>query len=86
MVMDPVHALFAKSPMKGAETPIYLASSPDVEGVTGKYFINKEAVRSSEESYDTETAEKLWQVSEELSGVGFSEPKVNLADQELVNG
>ena len=43
---------FMKSAKEGAETSIYLASSPEVEGVSGKYFENKTAKKSSEESYD----------------------------------
>ena len=59
--------IFAVSPEKGAETVIHLASSPEVSGVTGKYFEDKKEVRSSDESYDVETARRLWQVSEELT-------------------
>lgn len=66
IVMEVVHFLFAKSPEEGAETPIFLASSPQVEGVTGQYFIDKEAVRSSELSYDQEAQERLWEISEDL--------------------
>ncbi len=60
---------FARSPEKGAETSIYLASSPDVEGITGKYFVNKKAKPSSPESYDTALAARLWEVSAELAGL-----------------
>ena len=59
---------FMKSPARGAETSIYLASSPEVEGVTGQYFESCRAVRSSDESYDRDVAAGLWQVSEELTG------------------
>jgi NAD(P)-dependent dehydrogenase (short-subunit alcohol dehydrogenase family) len=62
-------SIFFLSPAKGAATSIYLASSPDVEGVTGKYFIKREAVPSSPESYDEEIAKKLWEVSAELTGL-----------------
>ena len=55
------------SPEKGAETSIYLASSPEVEGVTGKYFSNCKEVRSSKESYDDAAAQRLWEVSAELT-------------------
>jgi retinol dehydrogenase 14 len=58
---------FMKSPARGAETSIYLASSPEVEGVSGKYFVNRRAVRSSDESYDSAVAVRLWKVSEELT-------------------
>jgi NAD(P)-dependent dehydrogenase (short-subunit alcohol dehydrogenase family) len=65
--------IFAVSPEKGAETVIYLSSSPDVSGVTGKYFTDKKEVRSSNESYDEETARRLWQLSEELTGVSVTQ-------------
>jgi NAD(P)-dependent dehydrogenase (short-subunit alcohol dehydrogenase family) len=58
--------LGARSPEKGAETVIYLSSSPRVDNVSGKYFVDKKAVSSSSASRDTESAEKLWRVSEEL--------------------
>lgn len=58
---------FFKSPEEGAETSIYLATSPEVEGITGKYFINKEPRQSSEESYNLEYAEKLWKICEEMT-------------------
>lgn len=59
----------ARSPEKGAETVIYLASSPEVSGVTGRYFSDNKEVRSSEESYNEVTAEQLWQVSARLTGL-----------------
>jgi NAD(P)-dependent dehydrogenase (short-subunit alcohol dehydrogenase family) len=62
--------LFGRKPEEGAQTSIYLAASPEVEGVTGKYFSNCKPVQSSLDSYDKRTAEKLWQVSLELSGKG----------------
>jgi len=61
--------LFVTGVEKGAETSIYLATSPEVEGVTGKYFDNKTETRSSRESYDEEVACRLWGVSEELTGL-----------------
>ena len=54
---------FFISPERGAQTSIYLATSPEVEGVTGKYFVKCKAVPSSPASYDTVTASRLWQVS-----------------------
>ena len=59
--------LIFKSPKKGAETSIYLATSPEVAQVTGKYFDDKRVVSSSPESYDTAVAERLWQVSEQMT-------------------
>jgi retinol dehydrogenase-12 len=59
----------ALSPEQGAETIVYLASSPDVEGVTGAYFVKKRPVDSSRTSYDRDAARRLWQMSTELTGV-----------------
>lgn len=58
---------FMLSPEKGAETVIYLASSPEVENISGKYFVKKKATLSSKESYDESIAKRLWQVSETLT-------------------
>ena len=60
---------FGAKPEKGAETIVYLASSQEVEGVTGKYFVNKRPVTSSRESYDEAAARRLWDVSERLTGI-----------------
>ena len=61
--------LAAISPEQGAQTIIYLASSAEVEDVTGKYFVKNKAVRSSEASCDRTVAERLWQVSADLTGL-----------------
>jgi NAD(P)-dependent dehydrogenase (short-subunit alcohol dehydrogenase family) len=61
--------LAAISPEEGAQTIIYLASSPVVDGVTGEYFVKQKAIRSSQVSYDRAAAERLWQVSAELTGL-----------------
>ena len=53
--------------IKGAETLIYLASSPEVTGITGKYFVNCHSLPSSSLSYDTELAYGLWELSERLT-------------------
>ncbi|NVM37066.1 MAG: SDR family oxidoreductase [Candidatus Lokiarchaeota archaeon] len=58
---------FFKSPEEGAQTSKYLASSPEVEGITGKYFVNKQPKQSSEESYSLEYAEKLWKFCKEMT-------------------
>ena len=59
---------FIRKPEQGAQTSIYLAASPEVEGVTGKYFVDCKPVQSSSLSYDKSLAGKLWQVSLELTG------------------
>ena len=60
--------LFGRKPEVGALTSIYLASSPEVEGVTGNYFSDCKPEYSSIESYDKTTAERLWRTSLELIG------------------
>ncbi len=60
---------FFKSPEIGAETSIFLASSPEVEGITGKYFTKKKAKPSSKESYNEDNAKRLWDVSLEMTNL-----------------
>lgn len=59
-------APFSRKPAEGAQTSIYLASSPEVEGVSGKYFEDSKAVPSSPASYNRAAAERLWQLSLEM--------------------
>jgi retinol dehydrogenase 14 len=68
-VMIRVARLFMKTPAQGAATPVYLASSPEVEGITSRYFVNREPKTSSKASYDTAAAARLWQVSADLAGL-----------------
>ena len=58
-----------ESPEKGARTSVYLASSQEVEGISGRYFEECKAVCSSPVSYDRKLQEKLWQISKELTGL-----------------
>jgi NAD(P)-dependent dehydrogenase (short-subunit alcohol dehydrogenase family) len=60
-------SLFTLTPEQGADNTIYLASAPEVEGVTGKYFVKRDAVASSPLSYDEDLAKRLWEVSEKLT-------------------
>jgi retinol dehydrogenase 12 len=60
-------ALVAIGPEEGARTSVYLASSPEVEGVTGQYFVKCRPAQSSPQSHDRAAAERLWRVSEELT-------------------
>jgi NAD(P)-dependent dehydrogenase (short-subunit alcohol dehydrogenase family) len=57
---------FMRSTEKGAETIVYLASSPEVEGVTGKYFIDCKPVDPKPWANDTTAEGRLWVVSEKL--------------------
>ncbi len=60
---------FFKSPEIGAETSIFLATSPEVEGITGKYFTKKKTKPSSKESYNEEYAKRLWEISLEMTNL-----------------
>ncbi|HKA88554.1 MAG TPA: SDR family oxidoreductase [Haliangiales bacterium] len=62
-------APFFLTPEEGAQTSIYLASSPDVEGTTGKYFAKSKEKKSNRESYDRDVQRRLWEVSEKLTGL-----------------
>jgi NAD(P)-dependent dehydrogenase (short-subunit alcohol dehydrogenase family) len=68
-VLRPLMNLWAISVEEGAETVIYLATSPEVEGVTGKYFFRCKPVSSSAYSYDEAVAKQLWVLSEEMTGL-----------------
>ena len=59
----------AISPEKGAQTSIYLASSPEVASVTGEYFYDCKQQVSSAESYDQDIARRLWDTSLKLTGL-----------------
>ncbi|HZY94013.1 MAG TPA: SDR family oxidoreductase [Candidatus Bathyarchaeia archaeon] len=58
---------FMMSPEKSARAAVYLATAPELENVTGKHFSKGKEEKSSKESYDPVMAEKLWQVSAELT-------------------
>jgi NAD(P)-dependent dehydrogenase (short-subunit alcohol dehydrogenase family) len=64
-----VTKLFFLSPEKGARTQVYLASSPEVETVSGEYFEPKGKKRSSTESYDQALAARLWDASAAMVGL-----------------
>jgi retinol dehydrogenase-14 len=57
------------SPTVGAATPIYLASSPDVEDTTGRYFVNQHPAAASPQTDDLGLRSRLWQLSERLTGL-----------------
>jgi NAD(P)-dependent dehydrogenase (short-subunit alcohol dehydrogenase family) len=59
--------LFMASPEEGAETIVYLASSPDAQSLSGEYLEKLKVKKSSEESYDEEIAQRLWDVSAKLT-------------------
>ncbi|HEU0185270.1 MAG TPA: SDR family oxidoreductase [Blastocatellia bacterium] len=57
---------FMRTPEKGADTIIWLASSPEVENITGKYFADRKEQATNSESYDTAIAARLWELSERM--------------------
>ncbi len=65
----PIISSMAQTPLQGAQTSIYLASSPEVEGLTGQYYANKLPAQSSPASQDENTARHLWEVSAALTGL-----------------
>ncbi len=66
-IVQPLFNLQAISAEQGAQTSVYLASSPEVEGVTGKYFARCKPRASSPASYDEQAPKRLWRMSEEMT-------------------
>jgi NAD(P)-dependent dehydrogenase (short-subunit alcohol dehydrogenase family) len=64
---------FFLSPAKGARTSVYLASSPEVEGVSGEYFVKCKPRTPRRWAQDPDAALRLWQVSDELVGLAPTE-------------
>ncbi|MDF5728269.1 MAG: SDR family oxidoreductase [Rhizonema sp. PD38] len=75
-IMSRLLTPFSLTPEEGARTSIYLASSPEVAGVTGKYFFKCHEEPSSPSSYDSESTQQLWKVSENLTRLGEDTPSL----------
>ena len=58
-----------KTPEQGAQTSIYLASSSDVNSVTGQYFAKGKPKTANKDAYDADLTARLWQVSASLVGL-----------------
>ncbi|MFX1370882.1 MAG: SDR family oxidoreductase [Promethearchaeota archaeon] len=67
----PLIGLFMKSPKRGAKTSVYLASNPEIDGITGQYFKRRKTAKSVKISYDKNIAEQLWDVSFKLTNVNL---------------
>ena len=65
-IMGAVIPLIARSPEKGAETSIYLASSPEVQSISGKYFVDCKVTQPAPQAADHAVARRLWDVSAEM--------------------
>jgi NAD(P)-dependent dehydrogenase (short-subunit alcohol dehydrogenase family) len=59
---------FAKSPEVGAQTSVFVASAPQLEGVTGQYFAKSRLAKPAKTAIDDTAAARLWAVSEQLTG------------------
>lgn len=68
-VMIPLLKPFMKSPARGAETSIYLASSPEVEGVSGVYFSGRKPAAVNPIANDPSAAARLWKANSDLVGL-----------------
>jgi retinol dehydrogenase 14 len=60
---------FMRSSEKGADTLVWLASSPEVDGVSGKYFSDRKEIEAKKVAYDRAARRRLWKISEELTGL-----------------
>jgi NAD(P)-dependent dehydrogenase (short-subunit alcohol dehydrogenase family) len=72
-LMSLIFRLFMKSPEKGARTTVYLASSPEVENISGEYFVNSKPKKSSKISYEQTLQNELWEISTNLTIVSHIE-------------
>jgi len=61
--------LFLLTPERGADTAVWLASSPEVAGASGGYYVKRRLRKPSKAAQDPETAAKLWRMSEKLTGL-----------------
>jgi retinol dehydrogenase 14 len=68
-LITPVIRPFMKGTARGAATSVHVASAPDLERVTGRYFANSKLKRSSKRSYDEADAARLWKMSADLVGL-----------------
>ena len=67
--MSKILRLIMKSPEAGARTPIYLATAPEVAGITGAYFVNCKQKRTAAITYDRAVAARHWEISEDLTSL-----------------
>jgi NAD(P)-dependent dehydrogenase (short-subunit alcohol dehydrogenase family) len=75
-IMGVVIPLIARSPEKGAVTSIYLASSPEVQSITGKYFVDCKVTQPAPQAADSAVAKKLWDVSADMVHLADAGPEV----------
>jgi len=66
-----IGSVFALSPEQGAQTTIFLASSPEVKGYSGGYYYEQHRIEPNPAALDLTSAQRLWQVSEDMVGIKF---------------
>jgi len=69
-----MNVLMGVTPDKGAQGIIHLSTAPEVQGLTGQYYVKGKFMRSSDASYDQASSSRLWQISAELTGLGRQSP------------
>ena len=69
-IMGGLMRVIGRPAEESARTAVYLATSPEMKGVTGQYFFHGKPARSKPITYDATVAARLWSVSESLTGVG----------------
>jgi retinol dehydrogenase 14 len=60
---------FMRSPEQGADTLVWLSSSPEVDGISGKYFSDRKEIEAKKVAYERAARRRLWEISEELTGL-----------------
>lgn len=68
-IVQPFNKLLGAPERKGAETPLYLATSPDVASVSGQYFADRRSVAPAAHAQDDALAKRLWDVSVQMVGL-----------------
>jgi NAD(P)-dependent dehydrogenase (short-subunit alcohol dehydrogenase family) len=68
-LIKPLVNVVLTSPEKGAQTMIYLAASPEMEGITGEFFMKQKAIESYKVFISKDSTSRLWQVSAKLTGL-----------------
>jgi hypothetical protein len=71
--LHPIEAIFYKTPISGAQTQIMVAVDPELDGVTGKYFVDCKQTSTASAACDDDTAAWLWKKSEELTNLAVKE-------------
>jgi NAD(P)-dependent dehydrogenase (short-subunit alcohol dehydrogenase family) len=75
-LINPVIQRIGQTPLEGAQTSIYLATSGEVEGITGKYYANLRSINSDPYTYNEYASQQLWQKSLEFVGLADSKDGV----------